>query len=542
MASGIIVLLSFIALTLLAAGRESARSDAGFFLADRKLGALALFLTMSATNFSAFTVLGFAGAGYRIGYSFYTVMGLGTAFMALGLYLVGEPMATLGRARGWITPVEFVAERYGSPLAAKGYAVALVAFTLPYLALQPMAAGLLLEAAFGLPYRTGVLAVAGLVGLYTFFGGMRAVARTDAFHGFLLLALAAAAWLLAVRKLGGFAEAHGAVAAAAPALLGRPGGAGGLSPAATVGYFVLWFLADPLFPQLSQRCLAARDVGAIRKTVVAYPLVTTVLFFLTVSAGTLGAALFPELGHGGSDKVWPLAARVLGGELGGQVLAAVLILAPLAAILTTMDSQLLTLASIAVRDIAGDRSGRRGGSRIAVVLLSCAGAAAALSPPRDILDFLNRSSFLGFAALSPLAFGGLYCARAGAASALAALAAGQAATFALGLKLISLPGVPDIFVVAGAAWGAFFLGAFLDRKRAAPGTPTFGLSAVVPPRWLAVFALIVLPAFDFWNWGKESGLLFGLPAWTWINIAQGVALSAAFALFFRRRGSPTLTG
>ena len=67
-------------------------------------------------------------------------------------------------------------------------------------------------------------------------------------------------------------------------------------------------------------------------------------------------------------------------------------------------------------------------------------------------------------------------------------------------------------------------------------------SALITSGVVSPSATIVLPAFDFWNWGKESGLLFGLPAWTWINIAQGVALSAAFALFFRRRGSPTLTG
>ena len=36
-----------------------------YFLADRKLGTLILLGTMVATNFSAFTVFGTSGAGYR---------------------------------------------------------------------------------------------------------------------------------------------------------------------------------------------------------------------------------------------------------------------------------------------------------------------------------------------------------------------------------------------------------------------------------------------------------------------------------------------
>ena len=41
-----------------------------YFLADRKLGTLVLLGTMVATNFSAFTVFGTSGAGYRDGYAY----------------------------------------------------------------------------------------------------------------------------------------------------------------------------------------------------------------------------------------------------------------------------------------------------------------------------------------------------------------------------------------------------------------------------------------------------------------------------------------
>jgi len=44
-------------------------SPESYFLADRSLTTVALFFTILATNFSAFYFLGFAGAGYRTGFS-----------------------------------------------------------------------------------------------------------------------------------------------------------------------------------------------------------------------------------------------------------------------------------------------------------------------------------------------------------------------------------------------------------------------------------------------------------------------------------------
>jgi len=72
--------------------RRSRPAPWSFFLAGRGIGRLVLFFTMAATNFSAFTIFGLSGAGYRIGYAFYPVMGFGTGFMALGMWVIGSRM------------------------------------------------------------------------------------------------------------------------------------------------------------------------------------------------------------------------------------------------------------------------------------------------------------------------------------------------------------------------------------------------------------------------------------------------------------------
>jgi SSS family solute:Na+ symporter len=45
--------------------RVSSRNRVEFFLAGRNVPGALLFFTMAATNFSAFTIFGLSGAGYR---------------------------------------------------------------------------------------------------------------------------------------------------------------------------------------------------------------------------------------------------------------------------------------------------------------------------------------------------------------------------------------------------------------------------------------------------------------------------------------------
>jgi SSS family solute:Na+ symporter len=97
------------------ARRRAHRTTEDYFVASRTLPGWVLFFTMAATNFSAFTVFGFSGAGWRLGYSFYPIMAFGTGFMALSFYFIGRPVWRLGKARGLLTPPELVFDRFGSP-------------------------------------------------------------------------------------------------------------------------------------------------------------------------------------------------------------------------------------------------------------------------------------------------------------------------------------------------------------------------------------------------------------------------------------------
>ena len=102
-----------------------------YFLADRKLGTLILLGTMVATNFSAFTVFGTSGAGYRDGYAFFPIMGFGTGFMALTFWIIGRKIRVAGLEHGLVTPPELVKQLYQSPSLSLLFAVVMIIFTIP---------------------------------------------------------------------------------------------------------------------------------------------------------------------------------------------------------------------------------------------------------------------------------------------------------------------------------------------------------------------------------------------------------------------------
>ena len=103
---GIVLVIGFIARTRWKSSPEA------YFLADRKLGPLILMGTMVATNFSAFTVFGTSGAGYRDGYAFFPIMGFGTGFMALTFWIIGRKIRQVGRKQALVTPPELVKQLY----------------------------------------------------------------------------------------------------------------------------------------------------------------------------------------------------------------------------------------------------------------------------------------------------------------------------------------------------------------------------------------------------------------------------------------------
>jgi SSS family solute:Na+ symporter len=510
------------------ARRRSGPTHEAFFLANRALGPGMLLLTMAATNFSAFTVLGFSGAGYRIGWAYYPIMAFGTGFIAVAFLIIGIPAMRAARELGAVTPPELIRLRLPNRALHAAYTLVMVVFTLPYIALQPMGAGYALRELAGVPYEwgAGIVIVIGVA--YVLLGGLRGDVLTDALQGLLMLFALAALLVGVARALGGFAAAGARIAAAAPELLGRPGGGGIFTPGIWFSYMLLWSLCDPMFPQLFQRFLAARDDRAIRTTALLYPIVTGGLFFLPVAIGVLGRLAVPGLEGKAADSVLPrLATQLLPPWAGAIALVAVL-----AALMSTLDSQLLSLSSIVIRDgsaLAGKARPPRFLARPGVIIgLALAGFALALRPWAPILEIATET-FSGLAVLFPVTAAALWWRRTNAWAGLASILTGEALVALYHFKLVPAFGLlPAIPAVAAAAL-VLVTGSLLWPGDSPP--------VMKPPRrwavWAAGFAVLFVLACDFWNWGDVRAGWLALPRWLWYHFGLVLALFLLLAAALR---------
>ncbi len=525
--------------------RDSAReSAASFFIANRGLGAIALFFTLAATNFSAFTVFGLSGAGFRTGYAYSPLMGLGTGLMALSFFLIGVPLRRIAARRGHLTQGDYIADRYGSRPLGKAYSAALIVLTIPYLSVQASSGGMMIEGVVGLPARWGALAVTLFILAYSLLGGMRSVVWTDVLQGALLFGLTVASAMLIARAGGGWTRLNEGLMSSSPEHYSLPGAGSGIGPLGLAGYYLLWFLADPAFPQLSQRFIAARNDSALKRSAAAYPAVCGILFFCSISIGLLCRAIDPGIAN--PDAAYPaLLSRFF-----APGLAAFLSLSGLAALMSTMDSQMLTLSSMAVRDFLPGRRQDGSTGRIALCVLSGVAYLLALRPPASIFDFLQRVSFNGYASLAPALIGGLYWKRANRAGAFASMASGLAASAAFGLGALRVP-FPPVFAIAGVSTLGLVLGSLAreaSRRRGglavedragrnsdsclagADAPAQGGICAYASPRCLLMTVVVAALSFLPYFFKASGHSIFGVPWWVLFELALCLALSAVFAL------------
>lgn len=402
-------------------------------------------------------------------------------------------------------------------------------------------AGALLSTSLGLHPWTGSAIVMAVVLLYILRGGMRSVTNSDILQLLVMLALGCTAALI-VFSAAAALPASAATEAFQQALSRE--GRSSISVLELVGYYLLWFFADPMFPHLTQRFFAARDDRSLLRVMAAYPFISLAIFFAMTSVGVAGILLEPGLTGRQTDGIYTILMARYGG-LAGPVFS----LAALAALMLTLDSQILSSTSLLI-ELFQSRSGkkphttRHAGhprSRLSLAAWYRLGASAlvltgwlvSLRPPTTLLSFLTSGSFLGYASLAPVMLTALYAPSAGSRSAIATMLAGSGLVLALGLGILHLP-VPAILLILAVTGAILATGAAVHHKLRRP--PSRMDSCSVNPRYWLVLATFFFLGTDFWNFSKPVTRFAGIPVWVWYHAVAILAMG----LFLATQGSALL--
>ncbi|QQM68217.1 sodium/proline symporter PutP [Actinomyces weissii] len=423
----VVYFAAMVAIGWWAYGRNESLDD--YMLAGRGLGPFVTALSAGASDMSGWLLMGLPGALY--------VSGLVEGWIAVGLtvgallnwMLVAPRLRTYTEvAANSITIPSFLDNRLHDSRHLLRWAsgvIILVFFTF-YVSSGMVSGGTFFESSFGLDYRLGLVLVAAITVLYTLVGGFLAVSYTDLVQGLMMVAALVAVPVTGVIHLGGLGATVDAVTAVDPAyweVVGPTTSAIGIlsSLAWGLGYFGQ--------PHIIVRFMALRSPKeAVSGAAIG---ISWMLFAVLGAAATavVGVAVYQQ-DKGRLDNPETVFIE-LGKMLFHPLVAGLMLAAILAAIMSTVASQLLVTSSALIEDLyqqvlKTEVPQRRlvTYSRLSVLGIALVAAAMAWSPSDTILK-LVAFAWAGFgASFGPTVILSLYWRRLTATGAVAGMVAG----------------------------------------------------------------------------------------------------------------------
>ncbi|MEG4644741.1 sodium/proline symporter PutP [Paracoccus sp. APAP_BH8] len=411
----------------------------GYMLAGRGLPPWVAALSAGASDMSGWLIMGLPGAIYTTG----LIEGWIAVGLLIGAYLNWRLVAPHLRAytevsRNSITLPSFFENRLRDNsrlLRSLSSIVILVFFTL-YASSGMVAGGKFFESAFGGDYLTGMLLVTAVTLAYTLFGGFLGASLTDVVQGLMMVVALVVVPAVAILAIGGWTETAGLVTEVGAGNLSLTG-AGHMSPGAAILVILsglAWGLGYFGQPHIIVRFMALRTPQEARSARIIGTSWQFVSLSGAVASGLIGIAYFSKFGNAPRDAetVVLLMSQVLLHPLvAGFVLAAVL-----AAIMSTLSSQLIVCSSALVEDMYRAISRPVPSQRVLIVLgragvlvVAIIAAMLAVSPNDTILG-LVAFAWAGFgAAFGPIVLLSLYWRKLTNFGALAGMVVGSVTVF-----------------------------------------------------------------------------------------------------------------
>ncbi|GER00058.1 solute:sodium symporter (SSS) family transporter [Iodidimonas gelatinilytica] len=185
---------------ILATRRRKKSDSQDFFLAGRNAGWFVVGASLFASNIGSEHLVGLAGTGAASGIA----VGQFEILAGLILLLLGWLFVPFYMRSGVFTMPEFLEKRYSE--GAKFYLaiISIIGYVLTKISVTIAAGGIVFQSLMGLDFWTGAVIVVVATGLYTIWGGLRAVLYTDVLQMIVLLLGAVAVTVIGLQAVGGW--------------------------------------------------------------------------------------------------------------------------------------------------------------------------------------------------------------------------------------------------------------------------------------------------------------------------------------------------
>src|SRR5213596_3990281 len=325
------------------AARREKQVSSDYFLAARDVGWFAVGASLFASNIGSEHLVGLAGSGSTTGLA----VGHFEWLACLILLLLGWLFVPYYLKSGVYTMPEFLEKRYNS--AARTYFtwVSVIGYVLTKISVTLYAGGVVIRAVTGWNFYTAAIVLIVVTGLYTIFGGLRAVVYTEVLQAIVLILGSITLMAIGLSRVGGFA---------------------GLEAKVPAGFFSMWKPSShPDFPwtgivfgapilgiwywctdqHIVQRVLAAKNIKEARRGTIFAGYLKILPVFIFVLPGIIAAALYQDVRNGQTDSAYPiLVTRLLPIGFKGLVLAGML-----AALMSSLASAFNSCSTLLTWDV-----------------------------------------------------------------------------------------------------------------------------------------------------------------------------------------------
>ena len=330
---------------------RSTKNFDDYILGGRRLSPTAAALSAGASDMSGWLMMGLPGAMY--------LNGLSEAWIGLGLvtgawlnwhYVAGPLRVYTERTGNALTLPDFMTNRFkdDSKVLRVLAAVVILVFFAVYCASGVVAGGRLFESVFGLTYTQAIFWGAAVTVLYSLVGGFLAVSWTDVAQGTMMLFALLITPILVVTHSGGLGDGLELIRELDPTNLNWIGAGGLVAIVSALG----WGLGYAGQPHILARFMAIDSIHSIPK---ARRIGMTWMILCMVGAlavGFFGIAYFalnPEVAspvEANPERVFIVAVELLFNPwIAGIILSAIL-----AAVMSTLSSQLIVCSSVLSED------------------------------------------------------------------------------------------------------------------------------------------------------------------------------------------------
>jgi SSS family solute:Na+ symporter len=325
------------------AARREKNVSSDYFLAGRDVGWLAVGASLFASNIGSEHLVGLAGTGAASGLA----VGHFEWIACFMLLLLGWLFVPFYLRSGVYTMPEFLERRFNP--AARWYFtwVSVIGYVLTKISVTLFAGGVVMRAVTGFDIWTSATVLIVVTGLYTIFGGLRAVIYTEVLQAIVLIFGSAALMFIGITAVGGWS---------------------GLESRLPADFFSMWKpMNHPDFPwtgvvfgapilgvwywctdqHIVQRVLAAKSETDARRGTIFAGYLKILPVFIFVLPGMVAAALYTDVRSGAGDTAYPaLVTRLLPAGFKGLVLAGML-----AALMSSLASAFNSCSTLLTWDV-----------------------------------------------------------------------------------------------------------------------------------------------------------------------------------------------